>query len=161
MMKCSFIYAILLIQSLVFAITPKSPIKSIQSLPSTKQHTRTKTRSDDKLSTICAAKETVIDTSSIKLNAIELCICGAFGSFISLNYHQCTRFIFYSYYYVLTFVATAFGDFVMHPLDTIKVFQQNGGGLNLIDTAKQIIKTYGIGGLYQGVVPYVTADGVR
>ena len=49
----------------------------------------------------------------------------------------------------------------MHPLDTIKVFQQNGGGLNLIDTAKQIIKTYGIGGLYQGVVPDVTADGVR
>ena len=62
---------------------------------------------------------------------------------------------------ILLFVATAFGDFVMHPLDTIKVFQQNGGGLNLIDTAKKIIKTYGIGGLYQGVVPYVTADGIR
>lgn len=160
MMKFSFIYAILLTQSLVFAITPKSPIKSIQSLPSTKQHRRSKTTSDDKLSTISAAKEATIDTSFIKLNAIELCICGAFGSY-ELILKLFTSVNFYLFCYMYTVLATAFGDFVMHPLDTIKVFQQNGGGLNLIDTAKQIIKTYGIGGLYQGVVPYVSADGIR
>lgn len=39
--------------------------------------------------------------SSIELNAVELCLCGAF--------------------------ATAFGDFCVHPIDTIKVTQQAAG----------------------------------
>ena len=43
-----------------------------------------------------AAKKTA--AQSVTLNAFDLCLCGAF--------------------------ATAFGDFVMHPVDTIKVTQQ-------------------------------------
>lgn len=108
----------------------KSPTINFQSL----HNANLQKSSNEKVVSLCAKKEASIDTSLIKLNAIELCICGAF--------------------------ATAFGDFCMHPLDTIKVLQQTGGGLNLIDTAKQIIKTHGFVGLYQGVVPYVSADGI-
>lgn len=42
-----------------------------------------------------------VKRSSLELNALELCICGAF--------------------------ATAFGDFCVHPIDTIKVTQQAAG----------------------------------
>ena len=55
-------------------------------------------------STIVARTEvpTIVASSEpeITLNAFDLCLCGAF--------------------------ATAFGDFVMHPVDTIKVSQQVG-----------------------------------
>lgn len=55
-------------------------------------------------STLVAQKEvpTIVAASEpeITLNAFDLCLCGAF--------------------------ATAFGDFVMHPVDTIKVSQQVG-----------------------------------
>lgn len=91
--------------------------------------------SDDKLLEICAkSTEKVIDVSKITLNAFELCICGA--------------------------IATAVGDFVMHPIDTIKVMQQAGGGLTIIETAKAILAKSGPLGFYQGVVPYITADGL-
>jgi len=42
-----------------------------------------------------------VKRSSFELNAFELCLCGAF--------------------------ATAFGDFCVHPIDTIKVTQQAAG----------------------------------
>lgn len=42
-----------------------------------------------------------VKRSSLELNALELCLCGAF--------------------------ATAFGDFCVHPIDTIKVTQQAAG----------------------------------
>jgi hypothetical protein len=53
---------------------------------------------------IISAKNIVkIDEKKVEkaLNAIDLCLCGAF--------------------------ATMFGDFVMHPIDTIKIIQQASG----------------------------------
>ena len=46
-----------------------------------------------------------VKRSSLELNALELCLCGAF--------------------------ATAFGDFCVHPIDTIKVTQQAAGTLKM------------------------------
>lgn len=40
-------------------------------------------------------------SKSVYLNALELCLCGA--------------------------IATIIGDFVMHPIDTIKITQQTAG----------------------------------
>ena len=121
---------ILLISSVHARVPRKSPLSPhIQPV-----QTHVRQNSEEKV--IITAKNTIaIDTSHIKLNAFELCLCGAF--------------------------ATAFGDFIMHPLDTIKVMQQAGGGLGLIETAKFIINKSGPMGLYQGVVPYITADGLR
>lgn len=49
--------------------------------------------------------EAVVDKkekdNNMQLNALELCLCGA--------------------------MATIFGDFVMHPVDTIKIMQQSAG----------------------------------
>lgn len=71
----------------------------------------------------------------ISLNAFDLCICGAF--------------------------ATAFGDFVMHPIDTIKILQQSSDkALGFILTAKSILVSKGPLGFYQGVVPYLIGDGL-
>lgn len=47
------------------------------------------------------AKDEGIPKKKIELNAIDLCLCGAF--------------------------ATALGDFIMHPIDTIKITQQTAG----------------------------------
>jgi len=72
--------------------------------------------------------------SSIELNAVELCLCGAF--------------------------ATAFGDFCVHPIDTIKVTQQAAATtLSFIAAMKRIFLTKGPLGFYQGIVPYVLGDG--
>ncbi len=70
-----------------------------------------------------------------QLNPLELCLCGAF--------------------------ATAFGDFVMHPVDTIKITQQTATvAVNLFQTAKNILITKGILGFYPGVIPYLIGDGI-
>jgi len=71
----------------------------------------------------------------VTLNAFDLCLCGAF--------------------------ATAFGDFVMHPVDTIKVTQQAATlAVDIITTAKNIFAKGGVMGFYPGVLPYMTADGL-
>jgi hypothetical protein len=57
----------------------------------------------DKHVLFTAAATTEI-TEKMELNAIDLCLCGA--------------------------VATAFGDFVMHPIDTIKITQQTAGTIS-------------------------------
>ena len=70
-----------------------------------------------------------------RLNAFDLCLCGAF--------------------------ATAFGDFVMHPVDTIKVMQQTATTtMSMLACAKQILVKSGPAGFYTGVVPYMIADGL-
>eukprot|EP00596_Hydrurales_sp_CCMP1899_P008632 CAMPEP_0119034416 /NCGR_PEP_ID=MMETSP1177-20130426/1401_1 /TAXON_ID=2985 /ORGANISM="Ochromonas sp, Strain CCMP1899" /LENGTH=366 /DNA_ID=CAMNT_0006991829 /DNA_START=133 /DNA_END=1233 /DNA_ORIENTATION=+ len=73
--------------------------------------------------------------SEVSLNAFDLCLCGAF--------------------------ATAFGDFVMHPVDTIKVSQQASVlATNMFQTIKSIWSTNGVAGFYPGVFPYMAADGL-
>lgn len=70
-----------------------------------------------------------------RLNAFDLCLCGAF--------------------------ATAFGDCVMHPVDTIKVMQQTAStATSMLACAKQILVKSGPAGFYTGVVPYMIADGL-
>lgn len=69
------------------------------------------------------------------LNAFDLFLCGLF--------------------------ATALGDFIMHPIDTIKVTQQGAtAAVGIIQTAKNIFAKGGIVGFYPGVIPYCTADGL-
>lgn len=71
----------------------------------------------------------------VSLNAFDLCICGA--------------------------LATAFGDFVMHPVDTIKVLQQTSTtAKSMFMVAKELFASKGMSGFYSGVVPYMTADGL-
>jgi hypothetical protein len=124
-------FQILLCCSIIDAIPPRSPLNSHLQLY---RKVLKSSFNDDKIVQIVAQSKEP-DISKITLNAFELCLCGAF--------------------------ATAFGDFIMHPLDTIKVMQQSGGGLNLINTAKQILEKSGPLGFYQGVIPYITADGLR
>ena len=70
-----------------------------------------------------------------ELNVLDLCLCGAF--------------------------ATAFGDFAMHPVDTIKIHQQTAtAASNLLMTAKSIFLAKGIMGFYPGVLPYLIGDGI-
>lgn len=93
----------------------------------------------DKKVVSTAAVAVIVSKSNLvvekALNAFDLCLCGAF--------------------------ATAFGDFCMHPIDTIKVMQQTAVGAgNFLDVAKQIIVKSGPLGFYSGVVPYVVADGL-
>ena len=58
-------------------------------------------------------------------------------------------------------VATALGDFIMHPIDTIKVTQQSAKvAVDIVQTAKGIFAKGGILGFYSGVIPYCTADGL-
>jgi solute carrier family 25 S-adenosylmethionine transporter 26 len=74
-------------------------------------------------------------SKEVTLNPFDLCLCGSF--------------------------ATALGDFLMHPLDTIKIMQQSGkvkGGL--FQVARQIFKDSGIAGFYPGVTAYVMGDGL-
>lgn len=80
-------------------------------------------------------KDTKLTTPrKVSLNAFDLCICGA--------------------------LATAFGDFVMHPVDTIKVLQQTSTtAKSMFMVAKELFARKGISGFYSGVVPYMTADG--
>ena len=57
-------------------------------------------------------------------------------------------------------LATAIGDFAMHPVDTVKVVQQaSGKRVGVFKAIKEIWKTQGIKGFYQGVVPYLISDG--
>lgn len=54
--------------------------------------------------------------------------------------------------------ASAFGDFVMHPVDTVKVFQQTStSAISLLAAWGQVFKKAGILGFYSGVGPYVVA----
>jgi solute carrier family 25 S-adenosylmethionine transporter 26 len=58
--------------------------------------------------------------------------------------------------------ATAFGVVIMHPVDTIKTLQQSaeGAGLNMVQASSRIMKNGGMGAMYSGLGPYVTADGM-
>ena len=86
---------------------------------------------DEVVLTAAATKK----TQEVTLNAFDLCLCGAF--------------------------ATAFGDFVMHPVDTIKVTQQAATlAVDIFTTAKNIFSKGGVMGFYPGVLPYMTADGL-
>lgn len=71
------------------------------------------------------------------LSPLQLCFCGA--------------------------LATIFGDFIMHPIDTIKIVQQASGvgsELSFLGAAKKILSgPSGIFGFYNGVLPYLAADG--
>lgn len=73
--------------------------------------------------------------TSKSLNAFEVCLCGAF--------------------------ATIIGDFVMHPVDTVKITQQAAATtITALEAIKQIIARGGPLAFYQGVVPYLVADGL-
>eukprot|EP01035_Chromulina_nebulosa_P022007 gene22007-28490_t len=86
---------------------------------------------DDKIEIIASSST----SDSQALTIIELCICGAFAS--------------------------AFGDFVMHPVDTVKVFQQTAqSSISIFAAASTIFKKSGILGFYPGVIPYCLSDGV-
>ena len=88
-------------------------------------------RQDRREAEICAKA----DSSEVSLNPLDLAFCGTF--------------------------ATALGDFLMHPLDTIKIVQQSGkstGGM--FKVARQIFKEEGIAGFYPGVWAYVLGDGL-
>jgi hypothetical protein len=77
---------------------------------------------------------TVASTKSTPLNGIELCLCGA--------------------------MATVVGDFVMHPVDTIKVFQQASPvKISLLEAVNSLWTSGGLKGFYKGVIPYLVADG--
>lgn len=93
-----------ILQFLLFFITvlayrgSGSKINFLQSIAN-KKHALTRTRLDLNSSqepTIIASQ--TCTNQKKELNPVELCLCGAF--------------------------ATAFGDFVMHPVDTIKITQQ-------------------------------------
>ena len=72
---------------------------------------------------------------TVALNAVDLFLCGLF--------------------------ATALGDFIMHPIDTIKVTQQGAKAASgIFKTARTIFADGGILGFYPGVIPYCTADGL-
>ena len=72
---------------------------------------------------------------ALRLNALELCLCGA--------------------------VSTMIGDFVMHPVDTIKIVQQTSTkALSFLAAASQIFRSQGIPGFFPGVGPYLVCDGI-
>lgn len=69
------------------------------------------------------------------LNAFDMCICGA--------------------------IATAIGDFTLHPIDTIKVIQQSSDvAIGFMESIKMIISRSGPLGFYDGVGAYVLGDGL-
>jgi len=58
-------------------------------------------------------------------------------------------------------LATAFGDFFMHPVDTIKTMQQASTSvISIPEACKRIFKESGALGFYAGVGPYVLGDGL-
>jgi len=70
----------------------------------------------------------------VTLNGLDLCLCGAF--------------------------ATVIGDFVMHPVDTIKVTQQaSSTSISILQAVAKIMAQGGLGAFFQGVVPYLIGDG--
>ena len=55
--------------------------------------------------------------------------------------------------------ATAIVDFALHPIDTIKVVQQaSGRRLGIFTAVREIWKTQGVKGFYQGLTPYLVSD---
>lgn len=93
----------------------------------------------EKRSRLVKASETptLVATSDdpLRLNALELCLCGA--------------------------VSTMIGDFVMHPVDTIKIVQQtSSSALSFLSAASQIFRARGIPGFFPGVGPYLLCDGI-
>ena len=75
-----------------------------------------------------------VDVAQAKtLSGLQLCLAGAF--------------------------ATAIGDFALHPVDTVKVVQQaSGTRMGVFAAIKEIWKTQGIKGFYQGLTPYLVSD---
>ena len=95
-------------------------------------HDRTRDNDKKDVSVLAAS---AAKKSEVSLNPFDLCLCGSF--------------------------ATALGDFLMHPIDTIKIVQQSGkntGGL--FQVAGQIFKESGLAGFYPGVTAYVIGDGL-
>lgn len=80
----------------------------------------------------------LIGTNSGKsktLSALEVCLCGAF--------------------------ATIIGDFVMYPVDTLKIIQQAADTtVGAVEAIKLIMARGGPLAFYQGVAPYLVADGI-
>lgn len=78
-------------------------IKHINSAIAIFKSQRIKTSKDSNLNNdiLASSINTDVKVKKLDLNAFELCLCGAF--------------------------ATAFGDFCVHPIDTIKVTQQAAG----------------------------------
>ncbi len=119
--------------------TPHTNHQSLEMLRQ-KQYTEANSNSDNSLipqsADIIASSDVNKTTEpSESLSVIELAICGAFAS--------------------------AFGDFVMHPVDTIKVIQQtSSASVGILATAVNIFKQAGIAGFYPGVAPYCIADGI-
>ena len=87
------------------------------------------------INVVAAASKKAAVEPAVSLNLVELFLCGL--------------------------VATALGDFIMHPIDTIKVTQQGAGvAVGVFQTAKNIFTKGGLMGFYPGVIPYCTADGL-
>ena len=58
-------------------------------------------------------------------------------------------------------LATSIGDLVMHPVDTVKVYQQSEGvGTSLAAATMHIFRKGGLSSFYAGVVPYCVSDGL-
>lgn len=119
------------------------PSISVSKYGEKKQQHHQQQRTDDRALDLVQTSGTIIasadkaDTKKaiVTLNAWELCFCGA--------------------------IATAFGDFVMHPIDTIKVTQQAATQVtSIMVVAKTIWAKSRIAGFYPGVIPYMTADGL-
>lgn len=110
---------------------------------STTRHRATKEFSLHALDKLESKQEAIIASSNAKsepnhaltLTILELCLCGAFAS--------------------------AIGDFVMHPVDTIKVFQQTSKtGVSLLAAVSEIWTKGGLFGFYPGVGAYVFTDSI-
>jgi solute carrier family 25 S-adenosylmethionine transporter 26 len=58
-------------------------------------------------------------------------------------------------------LATAIGDFIMFPIDTIKIIQQTSAlSQNMWTTCTTTIATKGLSALYQGFIPYLISEGL-
>ena len=98
-----------------------------------KSKTKKSARDIESAQIVCKASTA---STAAELNALDLSFCGLF--------------------------ATAMGDFIMHPVDTIKVTQQLAGinAKGFFATAMNIFKSRGPVGFYPGILPYVTGDGL-
>jgi hypothetical protein len=137
MVAFSFATSIIILLVIAHAFAARPPIESSVIPKKIKDMTRIKADNIPKLQRPKNPASFIANAiEAIKLNAFELCICGA--------------------------LATAFGDLCLHPIDTIKVMQQSSPQvIGMIAAAKTIFASNGMLGFYQGVVPYVVADGFR
>jgi hypothetical protein len=106
--------------------------KRLYPTPTTRDHKNNLKRKPEAKLVLTAAAEKV---PSVSLNALELCLCGA--------------------------VSTMIGDFVMHPIDTIKVVQQTSAqSIGFLSAANAIVTAKGLLGFFPGVIPYLACDGI-